>query len=286
MSDLIGYLLTGLGIGAGFALVASGLVAIYRVTRVVNFAQGAFAVLAAMLTASLLGAGVPHGIAELGGVGLGAVTGLLVGLVAIGKPGTSPGTSLIVTLGLGVLAYAIEILIWGDQPRSFPGVPGVAEMGGARLQAHYLLIIAVTAPVFAVMAWFFARTDLGKALSACASNRYAAQVVGIDVRRMGLLAFAIGGALGGLAGVLTTPVQQVTFDSDVALIVNGFAGAVLGGLTRPGVALAAGLLLGVAQTLVAGYGGGAYQVEVALVLMLTVMIVQAARTGPVAEAAR
>ncbi|MEV0902019.1 branched-chain amino acid ABC transporter permease [Actinoplanes sp. NPDC049802] len=286
MSDLVGYLVTGLGIGAGFALVASGLVAIYRVTRVVNFAQGAFAVLAAMLAASLLGAGVPHGLAETGGVALGAITGLLVGIVAIGRPGTSPGTSLIVTLGLGVLAYAVEILIWGDQPRSYPGVPGVAELAGARLQAHYLLIIAVTAPVFALMAWFFARTDLGRALSACASNRYAAQVVGIDVRRMGLLAFTIGGALGGLAGVLTTPVQQVTFDSDVALIVNGFAAAVLGGLTRPVVALAGGLLLGVAQTLAAGYGGGAYQVEVALVLMLTVMIVQAARTGPVAETAR
>ncbi|MDI6097456.1 branched-chain amino acid ABC transporter permease [Actinoplanes sp. NEAU-A12] len=285
MSDLIGYLLTGLGIGAGFALVGSGLVAIYRVTRVVNFAQGAFAVLAAMLTSSLLGAGLPHGVAEVGGVVLGALAGLIVGVIAIGRPGTSPGTSLIVTLGLGVLAYAVEVLIWGDQPRSFPGVSGVAEVGGARLPAHYLLILAVTAPVFLVMAWFFARTDLGRALSACASNRYAAQVVGIDVRRMGLLAFAIGGALGGLAGVLTTPVQQVTFDSDVTLIVNGFAAAVLGGLTRPMVALAGGLLLGVAQTLAAGYGGGAYQMEVALVLMLTVMIIQAARTGPVPETA-
>ncbi|MFC7528314.1 branched-chain amino acid ABC transporter permease [Actinoplanes sp. GCM10030250] len=283
MSDLIGYLITGLGLGAGFALVASGLVAIYRVTRVVNFAQGAFAVLAAMLTSSLLGAGLPHGVAELGGVLLGALAGLLVGVVAIGRPGTSPGTSLIVTLGLGVFAYAIEILIWGDQPRSFPGVPGVAEVAGARLQAHYLVVLAVTVPVFAGLGWFFARTDLGKALSACASNRYAARVVGIDVRRMGLIAFALGGALGGLAGVLTTPVQQVTFDSDVTLIVNGFAAAVLGGLTRPVVALAGGLLLGVAQTLVAGYGGGAYQVEVALVLMLTVMIVQATRTGPVPE---
>lgn len=285
MSDLIGYLLTGLGIGAGFALVGSGLVAIYRVTRVVNFAQGAFAVLAAMLTSSLLGAGLPHGVAEAGGVALGALAGLVVGVIAIGRPGTAPGTSLIVTLGLGVLAYAVEVLIWGDQPRSFPGVPGVAEVGGARLPAHYLLILAVTGPVFAVMAWFFARTDLGRALSACASNRYAAQVVGIDVRRMGLLAFTIGGALGGLAGVLTTPIQQVTFDSDVTLIVNGFAAAVLGGLTRPVVALAGGLLLGVAQTLAAGYGGGAYQMEVALVLMLTVMVVQAARTGPVPETA-
>ncbi|MFF5078292.1 branched-chain amino acid ABC transporter permease [Actinoplanes sp. NPDC000266] len=286
MSDFLGYVLTGLGIGAGFALVGSGLVAIYRVTGVVNFAQGAFAVIAAMLTSTLLTAGLPHVLSESLSVVVAAVVGVLVGVVAIGRPGTDPGTSLIVTLGLGVFAYAVEIVLWGDQPRSFPGLPGVATVGGARIQAHYLLIIAVTVPVFAALALFFTRTDLGKALSACASNRYAARVVGIDVRRMGLLAFALGGALGGLAGVLTTPVQQVTFDSDVTLIVNGFAAAVLGGLTRPVVALAGGLLLGVAQTLIAGYGGGAYQLEVALLLMLTVMIVQAARTGPVREAAR
>ena len=73
----------------------------------------------------------------------------------------------------------------------------------------------------------------------------------------------------------------------MALIVNGFAAAILGGLTRPVVALAGGLLLGVAQTLIAGYGGGAYQLEVALVLMLAVMIVQAARrAATVAEARR
>ena len=286
MSDLLGYLLTGLGIGAGYALVASGLVAIHRVTQVVNFAQGAFAVLAAMLTASLLSAGLPHGLAELAGVLTAVLAGLVVGVVAIGRPGTTPGTALIVTLGLGVFAYAVEIVIWGDQPRSFAGLPGVVVIGGARLQAHYLLILGVTVPVFLGLAAFFGRTDVGKALSACASNPYAARVVGIDVRRMGLLAFALGGALGGLAGVLTTPVQQVSFDSDVTLVVNGFAAAVLGGLTRPVVALAGGLLLGVAQTMIAGYGAGAYQLEVALVLMLTVMIGQAARRGAVPEPAR
>lgn len=284
MSDLLAYVVTGLGVGAGYALVGSGLVAIYRVTGVVNFAQGAFAVLAAMLTSTLLGIGLPHVLSEFAAVLVAAGVGLLVGVVAIGKPGTEPGAALIITLGLGVFAYAVEIVLWGDQPRSYGGLPGVVSVGGARIQAHYLLILGVTVPVFVAMAAFFARTDLGKALTACASNRYAARVVGIDVRAMGLLAFAIGGALGGLAGVLTTPVQQVTFDSDVTLIVNGFAAAVLGGLTRPFVALAGGLLLGVAQTLIAGYGGGAYQLEVALLLMLTVMIVQAARAGGVREA--
>lgn len=283
MSNLLQYLLTGLGLGCGFALVGSGLVAVYRVTKVVNFAQGSFAVIGALFASTLLAAGVPHGIAELLAVGLAAAVGLLVGLVAIGKPGTPPGASLVVTLGLSVGGYAVAVLLWDDQPRSFPGLPGSVEVLGARVRWHYLLIIAATGLVFAGLVWFFSRTYLGKGLSACASNRYAARVVGIDVTRMGLVAFALGGALGGLAGVLIAPVQQVSFDSDVALVVNGFAAAILGGLVRPGLALAGGLLLGVGQSLVAGYGGAAYQTELALGLMLAVMIWRAARQPVVEE---
>ena len=89
MSQFLAYVLTGLGIGAGYALVGSGLVAIYRVTRVVNFAQGAFAVIAALSASSLLASGVPHVVAEGLAVVVGAAVGLLVGLVAIGKPGTT-----------------------------------------------------------------------------------------------------------------------------------------------------------------------------------------------------
>jgi branched-chain amino acid transport system permease protein len=283
VSELLGYLVTGLGTGSGFALVGSGLVAIYRVTRVVNFAQGSFAVIAAMTASTLLASRLPHGLAELLAVAVAALAGLLVGIVAIGRRDTSPRASLIVTLGLGIFAYALEILVWSDQPRSFPGLPGAVDIGDARVPTQYLLVIGVTVPVFAAMALFFARTDLGKALSACASNRYAARIVGINVTRMGLLSFAIGGALGGLAGVLVTPVQQVTFDADVALIVNGFAAAIVGGLTRPTVTLVGGLVLGVAQTMVAGYIGGAYQTEVALIVMLTVMVVQAARRSTMHE---
>jgi branched-chain amino acid transport system permease protein len=284
VSDLVQYLITGLGTGCAFALVGSGLVAIYRVTHVVNLAQGGFAVIGAMCASTLLGAGLPHGLAEGLAVALAAVVGLTVGAIAIGKPGTTPRAGLIITLGLGILAYAIEVLVWGDQPRSFDGIAGATTLFGARVPTHYLLIIAVTVLVFALLGLFFARTDLGKALSACAANPYAARLVGIGVTRMGLLSFALGGALGGLAGVLITPMQQVTFDSDVLLIVNGFAAAILGGLTRPMLALVGGLLLGVAQAAVAGYASGAHQSEVALGLMLAVLIWQAARQPSVEEA--
>jgi branched-chain amino acid transport system permease protein len=277
MSAFLTYLLNGLAVGCAIALIASGLVVIHRVTGVVNFAQGTFAVVAGLCTSSLLGMGWPHGLSEVAAVLAGAVAGLLTGLIAIGKRGTSPLSALIVTLGVGVLAYAVEIVLWGDQPRSAPGLAGSVTIAGARIQTQHLLVIGVTAATFVLIALFFGRTYLGKALTACASNPYAARVVGIDTRRMGLLAFAIGGLLGGLAGVLITPLRPISFDTDVLLIVNGFAAAVFGALTRPVITLIGALLLGVAETMAAGYGYGSHQLEVALGLMIIVMIVQASR---------
>ncbi|MGN9841215.1 branched-chain amino acid ABC transporter permease [Nonomuraea sp. H19] len=283
MTAFLTYLLNGLAVGCAIALIASGLVTIHRVTGVVNFAQGTFAVVAGLSTSSLLGLGFPHGLSEVTAVLVAALAGLLTGLAAIGKRDTPPLSSLIVTLGVGVLAYAVEIVLWGDQPRSAPGLAGSVTVVGARIQTQHLLVIGVTAATFVLLALFFGRTYLGKALTACASNPYAARVVGIDVRRMGLLAFALGGLLGGIAGVLVTPLRPISFDTDVTLIVNGFAAAVFGALTRPVITLVGALLLGVAETMAAGYGYGSHQLEVALGLMLIVMIVQAGRRSAISQ---
>lgn len=277
------YAASGLATGCAFALVATGFVAIYRVTRVVNFAQGVFAVLAGMVAASLLGAGLPHLVAEALAVGAAAVAGLLVGVVAIGRPGTSPLASLIMTLGLSIGSYALLILVWGDQPISFDGLRGILDVGGVTMQLQYVLVALVTAATFAALTLFFNRTYVGRALTACSSNPRAARLVGIDVTRMGLLAFALGGALGGLAGVLLTPLQPVSFDSDVGIAVNGFAAAVFGGILRPGTALAGALVLGVAEALVAGYSKASLESGVALVLMLGIMVWQAGRRPLTAE---
>jgi branched-chain amino acid transport system permease protein len=94
---------------------------------------------------------------------------------------------------------------------------------------------------------------------------------------MGLVGFALGGALGGLAGVLLTPLRPIAYDSDVSLLVDGFAAAILSGLKRPLHALAGGLALGVAEALVAGYGKASYQSMVALSLALAILVAQALR---------
>jgi len=94
---------------------------------------------------------------------------------------------------------------------------------------------------------------------------------------MGLFGFTLGGALGGVAGVVLTPLSPVSYDSDMPLFVNGFAAAILAGLKQPVLALAGGVALGVAEAMVAGYAKASYQSSLALVLCLVILVAQAAR---------
>lgn len=283
MSAFVTYLIAGLAAGASFALVGSGFVVVHRVTGVINFAQGTVAVVGGFAASSFLSMSIPHGAAELLAVLAAGAVGLLVGVIAIAKPGIQILNSLLITLGLAGAAYAVEILIWGENPVSFNMLSGNVTILGASLQSQYFLIMGVTAVTFVALELFFSRAYLGKALTACSLNAYAARVVGVNVTRMGLVAFTIGGLLGGLAGVLVAPLQSVSYSSDLTLGVNGFSAAVLGGLMSPALALCGGLLLGVAESMVSGYMSGADQTEVALLLMLAVMIWRAQKQTTLAQ---
>jgi branched-chain amino acid transport system permease protein len=276
---LIQYALTGIATGCAFALVATGFVAIHRVTRVVNFAQGGFAVIAGFVAYRALHSGLPHGVSELVAVAAATLVGLLIGLIAVGGRETPVMASLMMTIGLGICLYMVEVAAFGDQPTTFEGLPGLMTLAGVSLQRQYVLIIAVSAISFAALGAFFGHTYLGKIFTACASNPYAARLSGIDVTRVGIAAFGLGGALGGLAGVILMPLRSFTFDSDIDLAVNGFAAAIFGGLNRPGAALVGGLILGIAEALVAGYlrGGAAYQKAVSLPIILGILIWQSVR---------
>jgi branched-chain amino acid transport system permease protein len=274
MSDLVTYLITGVALGSSFALICSGFVVVHRVTRIVNFAQGSLAVLGGMIASTLLADRLPHLLGEGVAVALCGAIGLVFGLVALGRRGTDPLISLILTLGLAMLSTAAIIWLWGQEPVSPPGLTGTVSLLGADVQRQRVLILVVTLVAFAALGLFFSRTYVGKALTACSSNPRAARLVGIDVRRMGLVAFGLAGALGGLAGVLIAPTNALSVYSDLPMALSGFAAAVFGGLTSPGRTLVGGLTLGVSGQLTAGYGNGSYQTEVALLLMLVIMIVR------------
>ena len=279
MTELVAYLVSGIALGSSFALIGSGFVVVHRVTQVVNFAQGSIAVVGGMASASMLSGRLPHGLGELAAVLICGMVGLLIGLLAVGRRGTPPLISLIVTLGASMLISAAIIWLWGQDPVSPPGLSGSVTILGATVERQRLLVLVATLVAFAALALFFSRSYVGKALTASASNPFAARMVGIDVRRMGLLAFALAGVLGGLAGVLIAPTNAVSFYSDLPLALSGFAAAVFGGLTSPLRTLVGGLGLGVAGALTAGYLNGSYQTEVALALMLLIMIVRSGTFG-------
>lgn len=274
MSDFLTYLVSGIALGSSFALVGSGFVIAFRVTQVVNLAQGSVAVFGGLMSYSLLDGVLPHGVAELVAVAASAVIGLIIGVVAIGRAGTDPLISLIVTLGLSIFASAVIILFWGQDPVSPPGLTGQLSLIGVSVERQRLLIVVVTLITFAALTLFLTRTYLGKGLTACASNPRAAQLVGINVRRMGLIAFSVAGALGGLAGVLIAPTNAVSFSSDLPLALSGFAAAIFGGLSSPLRTLAGGLLLGIVTQLAAGYVRGSFQTEIALAMMLVIMVLR------------
>ena len=274
MNNLLVYVVSGLALAGSFALIGSGIVVVYRVTHVLNFAQGTFAVFGALFSYSLSSM-LPGGLGGVLAVGACAVVGLIVGAVAIGKRGTPPMISLLVTLGMSMVAAAVIVAIWGQNPVSPPGLTGSVRLLGVEVEVQRLLVLVVALITFTLLGLFFSRTDLGRGLSAAASNPLAARLVGIDTRAMGLLAFAIAGVLGGLAGVLIAPTTAISVSSDLPLVLSGLAAAIFGGLRSPWMTFLGAVVLGVTGQLVAGYANGSYQTQIALVMMLVIMVVRA-----------
>lgn len=276
-------LFSGLAIGCSYALLGIGYVVIHRVTGIVNFAQGMFAVVGGLIAATLLKIGLPHGLSELAALVGAAAVGLIVGVLAMSASNSM--AALLVTIGIGTGFYAINLLFFGSTPLSFEMFPGSVEIMGGLLQTQYVAVIIVTIAAFAALVWFFNHSYRGKGMTAAASNPYAAKLQGINVKKAGYAAFALSGLIGGIAGILIAPIQSVSYASDLNFAIYGFAAAVFGGLTQIPAALYGGLILGVAQSFIGGFFGGQNQIAGALTLVLIVMVIQAGRRHAVVEEA-
>lgn len=280
MTELLQYVVVGLSTGAAFALVGVGMVLIYRTTSIVNFAQGSFAVMGGLFMVGLVDDlnGVVAGLVAVLAV---ALIGSLMGAVAVGFRGrTTPLASLIVTLGLALLVSSLNLLAFGDRPHTYAAIRERAwDVGGVVVQPQYVIVFAVTIAAAALLTLALQRTIAGQALVACADSRRAAELVGINPRAVAAFAFAVSAALSALGWVLLTPVDPVNYNSDVRIAVNGFAAAAFGGLASIRLALLGGLVLGVAEQLVVGYGDRVpgveqarqYELAAALVIMLVLI---------------
>ena len=274
-ASLLQYLLAGLTIGAIYALVALGFSIIYNASQVINFAQGEFVMIGGMATVWLADAGWPLPAAIPAAVLLAALVGLALERLAVEPARGAPVVTLIIiTVGASILMRGLATLVWDKNVhplKAFSGDTPIA-FGGATLLPQSLWVLGATLVVVALLRWFFGGTLLGKALLATSHNRLAAQLCGINVRHVMLVAFGLSGALGGIAGILIAPITFTSWDVGVMLGLKGFAAAILGGMGSAPGAVLGGLVLGVAEAMGAGYISSAYKDVIAFGVMLAVLM--------------
>ena len=280
MARFVQYALTGLSAGSLYALVALGIVLIYRSTRVLNFAHGAVATLGTFVAFAFVSQGYPFYVAFPvallvgGGVAILFYFGVMI-------PAQRQGATLlgqvILTLGLALIFQGLIVYQWGAEPDRFPfplsdtktwklGPVFISQLSlgtfGAGLVGSLLLYLLVQ------------KTRLGLAMRATSENLPAAQTLGIPTRRVLGIAWGVASALGVVAGIFLAPALLLDPFFMLDPFLKGFAAAVLGGLNSLPGAVVGGLILGVAESLTGGYLTIQFKNTLAFVIIIVVLLVR------------
>ncbi|GAA3604718.1 branched-chain amino acid ABC transporter permease [Agrococcus terreus] len=281
MSTLLLLLITGVGLGALYFLVASGLSLIYGLMGVLNFAHGSFLTLAGFLgweVGRRVGDGTWGGL--LAGMLVGLVVGALVAavteLVFIRRLYQRHIEQVLVTVGLGLATVALFEGIWGTDPIRIAKpawLGGTTDVLGASVPNDRWLLIGAAAVVLGLIVLFLRATPYGLVIRAGVENRTMVTALGIDVRRAFTVVFAIGGAAAGLGGVLASVYYgQVSAHQGTSLLIYAFIVTVIGGLGSLAGAAVASVLVAVIQQLANFYLGGTGDLAVVLALAAVLLV--------------
>jgi len=273
--QILQFVLTGVTVGATYALVALGFSIIYNASDVVNFAQGEFVMMGAMSAIAMsAGDGIPIFLSLPLAVLITIGVGVLLQRFAIAPArGASVVTTIIITIGASIFLRGVALLLWGKDIFALPHFSGEQpiHIGRATLLPQSLWVMGGAAVLVLGVHWFFNHTTHGKAILACSCNRTAAQLVGINVGMMMLIAYGLSAFLGAMAGILVTPITFTSYDAGVMLGLKGFSAAILGGFGNPMGAVAGGLLLGLIESLAAGLISSGYKDAIGFIILLLVL---------------
>ena len=242
-------MIRGLQVGSVYAMVGLGLGVIFTSTGVLNFAQGDFVMVGTLLGLALwFRMDWPFLLALLGVAAVGAALGAGTELVAVRRPlrrHQSSNAWVISTLAVSLLIEAGARYYL--RPGSFPAyIPwGPFTIGPQLLVPQRLVLVPIAVAMTAAVAAWMARSRWGRALRAIAFDREGAAMRGIPVGLVSVVAFALGGAIAGMAGMLAGPVTQASYSLGIPSTLQGFVAATIGGITHPWGPLVGGLLLGV-----------------------------------------
>ncbi|HNQ17821.1 MAG TPA: branched-chain amino acid ABC transporter permease [Smithellaceae bacterium] len=276
--QLTQYVLSGLSNGAIYALIGFGFAIIHNATGIINFAQGEFVMLGGMLTVFfLVFCGFPFLPAIVSSILIATVAGITFERLAI-RPlkDAKPIRLIIITIGASIFIRGAAMLIWGKDTHALPAFSGNEPLyiAGATIMPQHLWIFGITILVIIFSRLFFNHSIIGKAMRACAYNAQAASLVGIDVKIMVMLSFAISAAIGSLAGIIIAPLTMTSFDVGIMLGIKGFCAVIIGGMSSGLGTVLGGLLLGLLEALGAGFISASYKDAIAFIVLLLILFLR------------
>ncbi len=270
------YCLSGITVGSIYTVVAIGFNIIYNTTGIMNFAQGEFLVLGGMISISLS----PH-MPLIPAIILAVLITVLVGALVeftfirwLKKPDVL--RLIIITIGASILLREAMLHVWDEKMRALPFFTGNSASSinilGAHISPQVIWVLCIGAVIVLGLNLFFKFTLSGRAMRACAANRTAARLCGINVKWMVTFSFMLSAGIGALAGCAISPLAQTQYDMGSSLAIKGFTVAILGGLGKNTAAVAAGIILGLIEAFSISQLPLAYKDAVTIGVLLLILL--------------
>jgi branched-chain amino acid transport system permease protein len=276
--ELLGQqILAGIATGAIYACMALAVVMIYQAIDHLNFAQGEMAMFSTFIAYQLMLWGLPYWVAFPITLVVSFIGGVLIDRVVFKPIHDAPILShVVVFIALLAILNSTAGFIWDFTVKSFPSPFGSAPLFGSSLiSAHQAGMIGVTLLLLVFLFVFFRYTRIGLSMRAAAANPASARLVGVRVGWMNALGWGMAAAIGAIAGILIAPVVFLEPNMMISILLYGFAGAVLGGLTSPAGAVLGGFLVGIVENLAGTFIpviGGELKLPIALMLIVAVLV--------------
>ena len=275
MTEILQQVLNGLAIGSVYTVIALGLTVVFGILGIAHFAHGSVAMSGGYLTFFF---GQQFGLGFFSAMGLamvaGALAGLLIERLAYRPVRDAPHiNAFIIALGLTMMVEGLNLLAFGaDQVVIQTPWRGVFSVAGIAVAELRLLVIGTACSLIAIVSLLISRTKTGKSIRAVAQNRPAAVLMGVNVNRVSAIVFSVSSALGASAGALVGALLAIAPGVGEGLAVKGFAVLILGGLGSIPGAIVGGVVLGVTESLAAGFISSAYKDVIAFVVMIVVLL--------------
>ena len=268
-------IVSGITVGAIYALLGLGFVTIFRSSGVVNFAQGEFTMLGGLLTFYLLKTvSLPYLGAVIVAILVTALIGIAMYQIVIAPLGRAPLLSMVmVTVGASLFIQNTALLVWGPDAVRLPGISGDApiRLGDVAILPQSPWVLLIAAVILAVLYLLNNHTLMGKAMTATATDPLAASLVGVSTGGMVRLSFAISAGVGALAGIALAPIVPINFIFGALLGMKGLSALILGGWGKATGAVIGGIALGLIETFGASVLPAGYKDAIAFLILIAIL---------------